>query len=84
MNMVDPTSTGKAEEILRNAQLCGSKEMSIHDLRLYKNDPVVATIAKSIAQAILEFGVKKTAAGFRAGLVLARYAATIKNIDKDF
>lgn len=60
------------DEAMKRNYIARSPEMTDHDKRLFQNDPIVYQLAKNMTQAMMEFGIKKVAAAFRAALVMCR------------
>ena len=61
------TESGISEKV---KALSAARQLTGHDRRLYLNDPIVHNIATMLAKAMLEYGIPKVAAAFRAALFL--------------
>ena len=59
--------SGISKEIKRRLTIM---QMTEHDARLFMNDPIVHNASSYLAKLMLEYGVPKIAAAFRAALVL--------------
>lgn len=68
------TESPESSTIKRLRDHEASFRMTEHDARLFRDDAVVNQVAHVLAQIIIDYGVAKCAAAFRASLVIARQA----------